>query len=82
MSVKWCLGLLAFWVPILAIAWFYKGQYRPAQMDVEKINELRAQNKIEGRQRCIEAVRQMMPSLPKETQERAGELLAMCASDK
>jgi len=37
-----------------------------------------AKSRFERAQRCVESIRKVMPSLPKEAQQRERELLAKC----
>lgn len=74
MTLRALLWILALWAPILGIAWYYKGTYRPPQPDAQ-INERIAKLRADGIRQCVEAVEKQLPDYAR---ERAAELKAEC----
>jgi hypothetical protein len=69
LAPKSFLWILAFWAPVLGIAWLH----RLPSVGTDKIEE---------HQRCIKTMRTSIPSWPREAQERADEILAQCLTDE
>jgi hypothetical protein len=74
MSLRSWLWIIAVWVPILGVAWYYKDTYRPSQPN-PKLNEWIVKLKVDGDRQCVEAITKALPEI---AQGRAAEWKAEC----
>ena len=82
-NIKTMLWICLLWAPILGIAWYYKGTHQePLRMNADKINALITQTRMQGRARCIETIRKVLPTSPDVAQDRTDEFLTKCLADE